>query len=148
MDRARCLSGEWSASADNITAIIWGLWLSLFAVQANLQNCFVVFFYNFFSHLRVSNTSHRCKVRISSSTNGSQDVCLFCACLCICKHVPPCSPSVCVCVCMCVLVGRLSIPSVTIAVPSFHASAAPRESSSLGSLSVLFNEHAPHQNAG
>lgn len=40
------------------------------------------------------NTSHRCKVCISSSTNGSQDVCLFCVCLCICKHVAPCSPSV------------------------------------------------------
>lgn len=49
---------------------------------------------------------------------------------------------------LCVLVGRMSIPSVTVGVPSFHAPAAPRESSSLGSLSVLFNECASHQNAG
>lgn len=49
--------------------------------------------------------------------------------------------------CLCVLVGRLGIPSVSIAVPSFHASAASRESSSLGSLSVVFNERALHHNA-
>ena len=76
-----------------------------------------------------------------------------CSCMCLCfyKRVllfSKCVSCVCVCVCVCVLVGRMSIPSVTVAVPSFHAPAAPRESSSLGSLSVLFNERAPHQNAG
>lgn len=100
------------------------------------SNCFKVF-------LLVSNTHHGCQVCISSSPNGSQDVCLF-SCLCAIVSMCLCSVSV----CMCVLVGRMSIPSVTVSVPSFHAPAAPRESPSLGSLSVLFNERASHQNAG
>lgn len=78
-----------------------------------------------------------------SSTNGSQDVSVL---VCVCAFVSMCLCSVSVCVC--VLVGRMSIPSVTVAVLSFHAPAASRESSSLGSLSVLFNERASHQNAG
>lgn len=49
--------------------------------------------------------------------------------------------------CLRALVGRLGIPSVSTGVPSFHAPAAPRESSSLSSLSVVFNERALHQNA-
>lgn len=61
-------------------------------------------------------------------------------CVCVCVSVPPPAPVLKV---RRVLVGRLSIPSVTLAVPSFHASAAPRESPSLGSLSALFNERAP-----
>lgn len=86
---------------------------------------------------------HSCQVCVSSSANGSQYVCLYvCA---FCKNAPLFAVRVC---CVCVLVGRMSIPSVTVAVPSFHAPAPPRESSSLGSLSVLFNERASHQNAG
>lgn len=61
----------------------------------------------------------------------------MCVCPCVCAPPPP------VLKVRRVLVGRLSIPSVTLAVPSFHASAAPRESPSLGSLSALFNERAP-----
>lgn len=87
-----------------------------------------------------SNPSHRCKVCIFLFNKWLSG----CVCVGVCVRAfvlplhprPP--PKV-----RRVLVGRLSIPSVTLAVPSFHASAAPRESPSLGSLSALFNERAP-----
>lgn len=60
---------------------------------------------------------------------GSQSVCAF--------EIKVCAfPSICLCFCLCVRVHA----SVT--VPSFHAPAAPQESSSFGSLSGLFNERA------
>lgn len=113
---------------------------SLSAVQKSLRNDFKLFAF-FSSYLSVSDTQVSTQV-LSGFVSVLVSVCNIC--LCYCKHVPVFF----VCVCMCVLVGRMSIPSVTVAVPSFHAPAAPRESSSLCSLSVLFNERAAHQNAG
>lgn len=94
MDRARCLTeGAACLSRQYHCQHIEGLWLSLFAVQASSQKGLQTVL-KCFSHLSVWNTSHRCQVCISSSTNGSQCVCLF---LCFCKL---CSPSVCVRVCI------------------------------------------------
>lgn len=124
----------------------WDIWCSLLSVQAILQKVNPNYLTFFFLKLSMADT-RRCQLCFSPSANGSQNVFVLvwvCDTVCVCAFVLFGS----LCVCVCVLVGRMSIPSVTVAVPSFHAPAAPCESSSLGSLSVLFNERASHQNAG